>query len=282
MEFASGQWWIVVKIKLYQHFDLFFETGKRFCGKIWKRQRIKSEKKENFVLTYSGKCDIIIKLLSMANKQDLKIFMEVNADKLFEDLDPHCKRQIACFKNRTMVNRIENLEVASKYLLEFFKITGEKYSCSRTKIGKLLSIVAFVYARKDVRIFKEEIHKYNDCGTSIDELRSFVPLNLYRNSTYSDNNASISDDLSIDNTTDEYSILSNELRKTIKNVFMRFGAYLPLNLGKSINAIVEYPGVTSDDGIINLDAIKNIDVNNISAFHNRDVIEYILNCSKEG
>jgi len=232
-------------------------------------------------LINSEKCDTIVGLLSMANKHGLKIFMEVNADKLFEDLDLHCRRQIACFKNRTMVNQIENLEVASKYLLEFFKITDEKYSCSRTKIGKLLSIVAFVYARKDVRIFKEEIHKYNDCGTSIDELRSFVPLNLYRNSTYSDNNASISDDLSIDNTTDEYSILSNDLRKTIKDVFMRFGAYLPLNLGKSINTIVEYPGVTSDDGIINLDAIKNIDVNNISASHNGDVIEYILNCAKE-
>ena len=191
-------------------------------------------KKENFVLKNGEKCDTIIKLLSMAKQRDLKIFMEVNADKLFENFDPHCKRQIACFNNIKMVNQIENLEVASKYLLEYFKKTGEKYSCSRTKIGKLLSIVAFVYARKDVRIFKEEIHKYNDCGTSIDELRSFVPLNLYRNSTYLDNKVSISDDLSIDNTTDEYLILSiylSELTNLTSGVDISFkSSYLILPL----------------------------------------------------
>ena len=52
-------------------------------------------------------------------------------------------------KDRLMKELHTDLEKATCYLVQFFYKTGRLYSCTRTKLRKLLSIVAFVYARNN-------------------------------------------------------------------------------------------------------------------------------------
>ena len=61
-------------------------------------------------MTNGEKCDIIYWLLSTAKKQGLKIFMEVNADKLVDHLVSHDERFFACLFEKRMSNYIANLE----------------------------------------------------------------------------------------------------------------------------------------------------------------------------
>ena len=93
---------------------------------------------------------------------------------------PQKERSFKCDKTWAgsikMTELHADLKEIANYFIELFKATGSKYSCSRTKLSKLISIVAFVYAKKDEKLFDEKIYKYKTdsvdefCGTGIQEL----------------------------------------------------------------------------------------------------------------
>ena len=236
-------------------------------------------KRENFVLTNGEKYDIINRLLSMAKEEDLKFFMEVNADKLVNHLVSHDERFFACLFENRMSNYIANLEKTTDYLINCFYQTGKRYSCTRTKIGKLLSIIAFVYAKKGKIIFKEKIYKYNNCGASIDELKSFVDRDVYLCETYYDDKIQITEnfevefhfDKSLDVSDDE-----NTFVNCVTDVFRRFGAYPASDLGKCINPIVDYPQISDDNGIVDLSKLEALTFDSFTNCENLDVIKYIF------
>lgn len=200
----------------------------------------------------------------MSEKEgSIKIAMEVKADNYNDIIFPHCKSNCTCMTNSNMDELNVNLLEAANYLVLLFYRTDQEYSCTRTKVGKLLSIVAFSYARKNKKVFKENIYKYNDCGCAIKEIMTFFDRDIYVRYQYNDNHKHISESFkelsSLDpDIQEKYKNINNidpTVRQKIEEVFRIFGAYSPTELGECINPIVEQTGVINTNGEVELSKI---------------------------
>ena len=169
----------------------------------------------------------------------------------------------------------------TNYLIQLFYKTDQKYSCTKTKIGKLLSILAFKYAVKEIELFDEKIYRYPKCGTLIKELGVRIPLDVYRrdfDEKDNDGKKMISvDELKhgtfIPKSYRDISMCYSWEREAIEDLFLNFGAYSTSDLADELNPIVEYKGICEPDGSINLEAIAHLDKNQ---FPNNKVVEYIF------
>lgn len=120
----------------------------------------------------------------------------------------------------------------------------------RQKIGKLLSILAFKYAVNDEQLFKEQIYKYDNCGTYIRETAFLVYRDEYHRDSYQNDKKYINDQLqkpTILNLT-EYSryeylfknaCINFRIKEHVKDVFRNFGSYSQKDLSDVLNPIVE-------------------------------------------
>lgn len=163
------------------------------------------------------------------------------------------KIKYSCKKDYKMTELHVNLREAANYFIQLFYATGQKYSCSRTKLGKLLSIVAFSYALKDIELFDETIYRYDGCGTAINELKSYMDRDIYIQLKYGDDEKFISQifdeqKIPIQNY-EQTESLSDDVKKQIELIFRHFGAYTAYDLGQCINCIVNYPNVTKNDEV---------------------------------
>lgn len=196
------------------------------------------------------------------NRKEIEIKMEVCAK--HPDKQSVLLQNKMC-ENKEMQNLTEihaDLNEAANYLIQLFYQTGRKYSCSRTKIGKLLSIVAFLYAKNGQKLFDETIFKYDNCGTSIHELKFFIDRDVYIQYQYDDDCQYI--ECKLDKNVDildkhkETNSLSEELKAEIENVFRHFGSFCAYHLGQCINPIVDLPQIVNDNNEIQLHILSNI------------------------
>lgn len=176
-----------------------------------------------------------------------------------------------------------NTKELAYYMIKMFYETDCKYSCTRTKIGKLISILAFKYATKGILLFDDPIYKYDNCGAYIKALSFWLYRDEYLCDEFQDDKKYISDEFkkpknllagfqerynSLDNTLRG---LTEEVKKEAEEVFRRFGSYSHVDLSDVLNPIVENTG-TPSYGRIDLSrilpAIMETDPNN-------DVIKYI-------
>lgn len=161
-----------------------------------------------------------------------------------------------------------NLNESANYLIQLFYKTEKKYSCSRTKIGKLLSIVAFIYAKNGKKLFDEIILKYDNCGTSINELKSFVDRDVYIQFQYADDCQYIDDEFNNNELVlekhKESSSIDENLKSEIENVFRNFGSFSAYHLGQFINPIVNLPQMVNENNEIQLHMIPTINVGSFS------------------
>ena len=175
-----------------------------------------------------------------------------------------------------------NLNHAANYLVQLFYKTNQRYSCTRTKIGKLLSIVAFKYAREGKLAFAETIYKYDHCGTAIKEvMHRFRDREIYSLCVYKDNAKPITDKLNekayIPDNFSNIEALSDEAKEIIESVFFSFGAFSPADLGECINPIVNLDGVTIADNHINISEIAKLYLNDFPAEHlNNPLLKFLL------
>ena len=137
-----------------------------------------------------------------------------------------------------------NLKDTAYYLISLFYKTGQKYSCTSTKIGKLISILAFQYALDGKKLLDEEIYKYGGCGTLIEKL-SFLPKDIYRpvgmnyiyDKRYIDD--VVDDSLMVHSFYRDFKDIPFDVRLRAEEVFRTFGAYSHMDLGKLLNPIVD-------------------------------------------
>ena len=188
--------------------------------------------------------------------------MELTTDTWSETvIDPFAYHIAA--KNSSFSEMAINLFSAANYLIQLFYKTNEKYSCSRTKLGKLLSIVAFRFAKDKKILFREKIYKYNpNCGTQIPALRLY-DRDIYIKLEYFDDQkiidySQIDDDAIIPGVYQEVGILSDEIKQRITEVFVLFGAYSGHNLALAINKLIELEKIVNDDETINLEAFSDL------------------------
>lgn len=189
-------------------------------------------------------------------KKLLSIKLEVYAENGDKPLILHSEEQIIHKREKMMEELNVNLEQAANYLIQLFYMTGQKYSCTRTKIGKLLSIVAFVYAKKDRKVFDETIYKYSDCGTTINELTATVDRDIYLQCEYQDDKKYIEckfePDATIPDKHRETSCISKEFKLVVEDVFRNFGAYSAYELGQLICPIINCKNMVGINGDVNL------------------------------
>lgn len=193
----------------------------------------------------------------------------------------HSGEQKIHTKKKQMEELNVNLEQAANYLIQLFYRTNQRYSCTRTKIGKLLSIVAFVYAYEDKKLFSESIYKYNDCGTSFNELKLFLGREVYMKDRYLDDEQPYKGDFNYCNDIPkDYQYIENIdecLRTNIEEVFKKFASYPPVSLGNCINTIVNYKDMVDEMGKINLFKISTLTE---SCFDyesvNTDLLDYLF------
>lgn len=160
-----------------------------------------------------------------------------------------------------------NLRESANYLIQLFYQTKKRYSCTRTKVGKLLSIVAFVYAKKGEKLFDETIFKYDNCGTSINELKVYVDRDVYIQYQYADDcqyiNCEFLRDEDVIEKHKDIGSIDDTLKDVIENVFRNFGAFSAYDLGQCINPIVNLPQIVNEKGEIQL---HNISIINFELF----------------
>lgn len=225
-------------------------------------------------------------IFSISKKEgSIKISMEVNAET--EGINhSHCKHSYVCLDNRIMENLNVNLTKATNYLVQLFYKTNQRYTCTRTKVGKLLSIVAFVYARQNKLAFNEIIHKYDECGTAIYEIMErFKDSDIYTRSVYEDDANKVPDiviasssnsRIVIPKEYEDISGLDIDVIATIDSVFKMFGAYSPSSLGECINPIVNYTDVINSENEIVLEKIADLNINCFSNANNQALIKYLF------
>lgn len=237
---------------------------------------------------------IINDIIFQIKKGKVKFFMEVNADNIEKIFYPHCKQNTAWCESKGMTETestkgtIEGLEEVNAslreityYFIQLFYKTNKRYSCTQTKMGKLLSILAFRYAKRNKqKLFNEMIFRYPPCcGTLIKDL-VFIPKDIYTRELGQvdfDDSQHIDDEL-IDNVeipleyrkTDN---LSASLKSDIEYVFREFGAYPGDVLGTLLNPIVQKI-IDNDSEPIVLSKLSGIERNDYGTDENI-ILEYI-------
>lgn len=164
------------------------------------------------------------------------------------------------------------------FLIQLFNNTEKKYSCSRTKVGKILSILAFKYAMNGEKLFSERIYKYDGCGTSVETLIGIVCRDEYFSYRYHDDKREIHDEF---NNCVEMPLkwqrqanIPYEVMIDTEDVFRKFGAYSQTDLSEVLNPIVEE--LTDESyGEIELWKIPFI-INDLD--QNNAVIKYLCEC----
>lgn len=167
------------------------------------------------------------------------------------------------------------------YLVSLFFKTGRKYSCTSTKIGKILSILAFKYAYNGILLFDAEIKKYENCGTIIEDSCFWVYPDEYICGKAQNNKKYILDELKepVDlpyNLYYRYEQLCqydipSYIKKDVEEVFRYFGAYSKEDLSEVLNPIVDML-TTECCGKIDLSKISDI-IDEVA--QDNEVIKYI-------
>ncbi|MBQ7136697.1 MAG: hypothetical protein IJO43_01815 [Bacilli bacterium] len=169
------------------------------------------------------------------------------------------------------------------YMIRMFYETDRKYSCTRTKIGKLLSILSFKYATKGIILFDDPIYRYDDCGTHIKDVSVWLYRDEYLMDEYQDDKKYITDEFKRpknlpNGQLKRYNALNNtlgnlteEVKREAEEVFRRFGAYSQVDLSKILNPIIENTG-TQSYGKIDLSRIPSAIA---ETEPNNDVVKYI-------
>ncbi len=224
----------------------------------------------------SYKLEVIVNL-GYENRSLFCKLADMNITKLL-----HIGEDIIHDEKKSMKELHTNLKEITYYLIQFFYKTGEKYSCTQTKLGKMLSILAFKYARNDKKLFDISIYKYPPhCGTLIKEL-TFIPKDIYERE-FSQNNpdtadiitVGVDDSIQIPEPYNEVNNLSLEIKKDIEDLFFNFGAYPADELGKLLNPIVDQL-VNQQNDELDLSRLITLDRNiiNIGQDSNR-IVDYI-------
>ena len=172
----------------------------------------------------------------------------------------------------------ESLKYTTNYLISLFYRTDCRYSCSRTKIGKLLSIVAFSYACENRQLFAQPIYRYDDCGTGIRELKFWMGIEEYSffgSNICCDDKEMITEDFNNDkilpNRLQVENFVPCELKERVENVFRQFGSYAGWELNDSLNAIAKQ-ATHEPFGIVDLTKISSI-VENMD--QDNEIVDYL-------
>ena len=145
------------------------------------------------------------------------------------------RRRPLPFMYRGMEDARVDLNDAMWYLIDMFEQT-KRYSATKTKIAKLLSIAAFKYAMNNKVLFSTYIYKYPNCGCFIADVDALMTMSDYLLMEYEDAPEVVPSPVlnEISEPVNKYArCLTNKPAQTVlKSVFANFGAYRVQDLNK--------------------------------------------------
>ncbi len=188
-----------------------------------------------------------------------------------------------------------SFSLISKSLIRKFletKISDKYIECTRTKIGKLLVIVQMAYLKATKEMaFNEPIY-VDKCGATIPSLAALgIPYDIIEevapklfdsNEEYYVSNSALDINvLDIDETRvprkylDENSSVNEKLKQITNDVFLEFGGYESLELGRMID---EFKLDISDNNTLDMQSLsKYIEDNFFNNYENNKIINFIRN-----
>ena len=196
----------------------------------------------------------------------------------------HCHMDVMRQEKIRMRELHVDLEKATYYLISLFEETGKIYTCTRIKLGKILSIAAFKCARNGILLFDEHIFKHCQCGSVVEGISAFTNMEAYICFSCKDGNKKVSDDYD-KKIVGNISIFENEdfdidfVTELIKDVFERFGAYSARALGECISSIVDCEGVSVKlEGVdlekVDLEKVSMLTLQDVKA--RNELVEYLF------
>lgn len=235
-----------------------------------------------------SKYDIRITVDTPDNVCDLRIYIDklykiqnTKKEKADDQYDCSLIRRYENRENYKIMTKLAWLKEITYYLIQFFFMTKKKYSCTQTKLGKLLSILAFKYARRGDVLFEIPIYRYPPrCGTLIRDL-TFIPKDIYERDFTDGNpdsrnmvNVLIDKEVIIERPYDEVEHLSTELKGDIEDLFIHFGAYPADQLGRLLNPIVDkIVDETSDK--LQPEKLKYLQKDDIDVEEKNEIVDYL-------
>ena len=139
-------------------------------------------------------------------------------------------------KTKGTTKNMATLLDAANYIIQLYYKADEKYTCTKTKVEKILSIAQMTALYNNDKIFDDDI-SINPCGTGFPLLSRFLLSDIIIGCE-EENGTSID----INNLKDEYpalyaiqDVLSLEHKNLLKEVFSLFGNYKAKALGLLID-----------------------------------------------
>lgn len=229
-------------------------------------------------------------------KRFVEIIKNMLTKRIRDDIIVHEKSFVRCsdvckeeFKKNMDVTFVAN------YLIQCFwktRVNGKRIECTRTKIGKLLTIIQILSIKINKQVAFEDTIAEEICGTSVPVLSVYrypydiwelLPYKLPNDTVFYETNGSIN--LSEVSTVEEplpslYEIhgdVDGLIQKIIYDVFIGFGAYDSYEIGRFINEFkttICIEKVVSKEKIA--DWLSNLDIQTINPTIN-PIISFIFN-----
>ena len=204
-----------------------------------------------------------------------------------------CKKMPLCYDDtcREEVNKNMDVRILANYLIQCFwntRINGQRIKCTRTKIGKLLTIVQLLSIKHTQHVAFEDAIVAETCGTSIPILSVHrYPYDIWElHSCKFPNNAILFEKNSVIDLSDTsivseplpelYSLqddISDLIKNIIRDVFEKYGTYDGYEIGKLIN---EFKTDICSDGIVCEEKVITW-LANINAQSTNSIIDFVHN-----
>lgn len=183
-------------------------------------------------------------------------------------------------KNNKMIGIIES----AKYVIRLYFRTGSKYTCSRTKVEKIVAIAAFTAYRQKKRLLIDNIYLKN-CGVGFPQINTVFFSDIIDGKE--DDNQYIYDKIDVSIPVLERYIRNNDeddlnpsVKELLETTFRTFGAFNSRTLGCAIddfkNEIITNQIVDERKAIdfFSNDSLKNNYKNNL-------IIDYICSYNQD-
>lgn len=125
--------------------------------------------------------------------------------------------------------------------------------------------------------------RYGNSGATIVDIKSFADVATYLPYTCKDDEKSFTGEFTYEDAVPEryrnIGLLSDETKTLIETIFRKFASHSPESLGKIINTVINYDGVTDESGVVNLNKIQSLDLEKVmlsSVKEKRNLINFLI------
>ena len=187
-------------------------------------------------------------------------------------------------------NKTMDIKTLSNFLIQKFwklRIKGQRLECTRTKIGKLLTIIQILSIKNNNQLAFDDDIMEETCGTSVPVLSVYrYPYDIWElyspkstDNTFFEQSARINllDTIEVEDSIPELYMIREEVtdlyKKIVNDVFVEFGTYNGYEIGKLIN---QFKTDICDNGVVRREKVANW-LNSIDVHNNNPIITFIHN-----